>query len=171
MRKFVLVLIGVIITAFLIWTTYLWKFFKSSFAGSYPTSETWVIPKKQEEVIRAIIELIKEYPELEPPNKRVSSYRTYRYWYLENFHYSDTDEDVEIYLRPTQDSSNTLFGFTTVKQHVDSFTQFNKLVFVPNKDINRDYGYFENKRQIKKFKEKILKPIILKLNIKNEILS
>jgi hypothetical protein len=164
-KKLVLFSIGFAIIIFAFWITCFWKFFKGG-PGSYSTAERWIVPKKQEEIIRAIMELKQEHPELELPNEQIPSYRVDRYWYFENFYYSDTKEKVEIYLRPTYDSSYTLLGFTAVKQYVDD-----KFIYVSIKYINEDYGYFENKRQIKKFKEKILKPIVRKLDIEREVLD
>ncbi len=168
MKRTAMFLICSSVLAFFLWTMYLWKFFKSNHVGSYPTAKTWSIPAKEDEVIRIINELKKEHPELDPPNNATPNHRTVRYWYLEIFHYEDTDEDIEIYLRPTQDSLYTILGFTSVMPHMDTLTPAEKLNYTSNKDINKDYGYFENKSQIKKFEEQILHPIMEKIEDKTD---
>lgn len=168
MKNVFLFFIGFGLVVFFLWTTYLWRFFKSHHAGSYPTAETWTISAKQEDIIKGIKELKQEHPELDPSDRPVPNSRIVKYWYLEIFHYSDTDEDIEIYLRPGEDSLFTILGFTSIRQHMDTFTPEAKLNYTSSRDINKDYSYFENKKQIKKFEETILKPIMKELEKKDK---
>jgi hypothetical protein len=166
MKKVILYFTSFAIVAFFLWTTYLWKFFKSNFAGSYPYAETWSIHANQNDVIKAIRDLKRIHPDLDPINKPSPNYRTVRYWYLENFHYRDTDEDIEVYLRPTEDSFYTIVGLTMIGPHQDTLTPIEKQSCCSDKEINKDFGYFEDRRQIRRFEEKILVPLTEKLNVK-----
>jgi len=167
-KKWAFILSAIAFICFFIWTTYLWRFFKSNFAGSYPTTENWTIPAEQSKIIKAIYDLKKEHPELEPPNERFASHRTERYWYLEKFHYGNTNEDIEIYLRPTVDNSYTVLGFVSVMPHQDTLTPPEQVNYCCSKDINKDFSYFENRRQIRKFEQTILNPLMEKMKLKAE---
>jgi len=159
------------------------------FAGSYPFAVTWDFNATEREVINAIIELKKENPELQPPNqieytiKRDTGYiwessemkeyleklkidsltplppKTWNnyyhdYWLIIEFYYPDTKEIVRTWTRPDFDTTITTFAFVSLK-NIDN--QFD------NRLINRDFGFFENRKQINKFKKTFVEKINEKL--------
>lgn len=148
------------------------------FAGSYPFVETWTIDARQEEIAAAITELKKEQPDLQPPEERKRLTDTALspdaldyylkdttaadqqqnastdYWLHIDFYYNDTKEVVRTWLRPTEDSSQTVFAF--VGLYSESFPMEFKL-------INKDFWYLANKKQIQKFRTRILEQVKLQV--------
>jgi hypothetical protein len=76
------------------------------------------------------------------------------YWYFIDLYYSDTNEIVHIWTRPTKDDLNTTLAFISLS-YVNDSTDFRL--------INRDFWYLANKKQIKKFEEIILDRIQKKI--------
>jgi hypothetical protein len=164
------------------------------FAGSYPYAESWEINAKESDVITAIKEFErdsgshqqKSSVELESIAKRDTEYDwgdsvmlAYQrklakdsltplpkynsenshlsYWLFVDFYYSDTKQVVHAWTRPDIDSMKTTLAFVSISGPDD---------FHENKLINKDFWYFENKRQIHKFERLIVNQInskILKL--------
>jgi len=107
------------------------------------------------------------------------------YWLYIDFYYPDTKEIVYTWTRPDFDSSMTTFAFVGISsykikprpttdslliklgldssQAVDENNENNDF-----KEINRDYGYFANKRQIWKFENRIVDPIRQKIEKKKK---
>ena len=164
------------------------------FAGSYPYAVTWDFNATEREVVNAIIELKKENSDIQPPNqieytsKRdtgyiwnsdemkiyLEKYKTdsltplpeknwnnyyHDYWLTVDFYYLDTKEIVRTWTRPDFDTTITTFAFVSLIK-LD-----NKL---DNKLINRDFGFFENRRQIKKFEKYFVDRIKEKLDKKRK---
>lgn len=159
-------------------------------AGSFPFVESWKIKASESEVLEAIKELKKDKSTLRPPNnteligKRDSTYdwgsdemkahlekylkdsltplpklnknnMRVDYWLFINFYYNDTKEIVYTWTRPdVMDSSITTLALVGFSIENDS-TDYRK--------INRDFWYVSNKLQIRKFKKKILQPILDKI--------
>ncbi len=161
-------------------------------AGSYPFVERWDIKAPEAEVIEVIKELKKEDPSLQPPNqteltsKRDTGYNwntiemieykeklskdtstplpehndgnTYRdYWLYVDFYYADTKQVVHTWTRPDFDSTITTFAFVSISS-LDN-PQDSRL-------INKDFWYVANKRQINKFKQRIVDRIKAKIERK-----
>jgi hypothetical protein len=150
----------VAIGSFFLWTSYLWKIFSSGYAGSYPHVETWSFNLKERDLIKIIEEIKNEHPELKEPNS--SADERFKYWYKIGFYYRDTNEDVYTWTRSNADSVSTTFAFVAIATHVDSSTP-EKDVKMDRREINNDFGYFENRKQINKFENKIVKLIEQKI--------
>lgn len=160
----------------------------SGFGGSYPFVESWKIKASEREVLEAIKELKNE--KLKPkiivkyiyqrdtgykwnsselvdyleklkidsltplPEQNDQNSHT-DYWLYINFYYTDTKEIVYTWTRPdVEDSSITtlaLVGFSKLNDSIDY------------RLINRDFWFVANRLEIRKFKRKILQPILDKI--------
>lgn len=165
-KKTIIILLIIAIGSFFLWTGYLWKFFSCSIAGSDPCAEYWDLNTSESNLIKVIIETKKEHPELNPPYEPNSIPKKRDYWYDFIFHYSDTNEDVQTWVRGGNDSGMTTIALIAIFPHIDSLTPINEIHYGDRKEINRDYSYFENKKQISKFEDKIIALIRQKINNK-----
>lgn len=123
------------------------------FAGSYPFVETYKFDVPEAELLEIIKEIKTENPELKPRN---DSPHKESYWTFVTFSYSDTDEYVNTWTRPSGKGSTT-FAFVGLTPKSDIYS---------GKRINADYYYFANKRQIRKFENQIVNRIKEKIKIK-----
>ena len=114
------------------------------FAGSYPFVESWNIAAKEEDVIKAIEELKNENPGLRPPGD--SSFRS-SYWFYTDFYYSNSRQTVHTWTRPGKNEFTTDFAFISISGSAKNGD---------DKLINRDFWYWDNKREINKFKAQIV---------------
>lgn len=156
------------------------------FAGSYPFVEYWDLKATEEEVLEAIKVVKQENPSLQPPyqeelvpmrnseydwdspemieyNKRfdldsltplppkTKANTKQGYWLYVDFYYNDTGETVHTWTRPSFDGKTTF-----------------ALVSLNDRLINRDYWYLANKREIKKFKTRIVDKIQDKIKQKRK---
>lgn len=165
MKKIIFILCLLVVGFFFLWTSYLWKIFSSSIAGSYTHVQTWTFKVKESELIKIINEIKKEHPELEPPNVTYPTSGRNGYWYDFLFYYSDTKQDIQTWTRPERDSLSTTFAFVAVFPHIDATTQL-KDMKMDRREINHDFDYWENRREIKKFENTIVKLIEQKINQK-----
>ena len=117
------------------------------FAGSYPFVESWNIAAKEEDVIKAIQELKDENPSLKPQSD--TSFRS-NYWYYENFYYSDTKQIVHTWTRPGRNEFTTDLAFISI-----SSSDKNE----EDKLINKDFWYWDNRREINRFKTRIVEKL------------
>lgn len=113
---------------------------------------------------------------LEMYNKDLSP--QYSYWYHIEFYYQDTKEIVHTWTRPDYDSSLTTFAFVGISSYKiksNPTTDSLRIKLLPEnsqavddnidfKAINRDFGYFANKRQVWKFETNILNLIRQKIS-------
>lgn len=157
-----LTLVCLVTISYFLWTKTLWKTFSCSFAGSYECSETWTINANEDSLIKIIEEIKVEHPELKEPNTPYSTNKLERYWYHVTFYYSDTNQDVYTSLRSSENNSYTTLALIGMATHIDSLTPI-KDMKMDRKEINRDFEYYENKREIAKFEDKIVKRIIEKI--------
>ncbi|MCK6649458.1 MAG: hypothetical protein L6Q66_07370, partial [Bacteroidia bacterium] len=79
----------------------------------------------------------------------------YSYWYYIKFHYSDTNEDVYTWIREEDDPSFTILALDGLSTHIDSLTPITG-INMDWKNINRDYNWYANKREISKFENRIV---------------
>ena len=165
-KKTIIILIIIALGSFFLWTSYLWKFFSCGIAGSYPCVETWSLNVSEKNLIEIIDSLKKEHPELEPPNVTFPTSGRNGYWYDFIFYYADTNEEVQAWVRQNDDFNTTTIAIVALFPHVDSLTPINEIHYGDRKEINRDYSYFENKKQISKFEDKIITLIRQKINDK-----
>jgi hypothetical protein len=164
-KKKIIILFAVIIVLFFSWTGFFWKIFSCGIAGSYPCAETWSLNVSEKELIKIIEDIKKEHPELDPPNISYPSSNKNEYWYDFSFYYQDTKENVYTWIRQNSDSSTTTIALVAIASHIDSQTPS---INIKNdrREINRDFNYFANKKEISKFKKQILNLIIQKINNK-----
>jgi len=165
LKKAILILGLLAVGFFFLWTGCLWKIFSSSIAGSYTHVETWTFKVKESKLINIINEIKKEHPELEPPNVTYPTSGRNGYWYDFLFYYSDTRQDVQTWTRSEIDSSSTTFAFVAVAPHIDATTPLEEMK-MGRREINHDFGYWENRKEIKKFENTIVKLIEQKINQK-----
>ena len=166
-KKTIAILLFSAVGIFFIWTSYLWKVFACGIAGSYPCVETWSLHIKEPELLELIKEIKQEHPELEPPNVSYPTSRRHSYWYLTTFHYPDTKENIQTWTRENEDAAYTTLALVSIATHIDSLTPKEEIRY-DSKDINRDYSYFANKKEIKKFKTRILSLIESKIHEKRK---
>jgi len=164
------------------------------FGGSYPFAESWEINAKESVVIDAIkkftvdgvggkphglteLESIAKrdtlYDWLSPkmveyrrqlekdsltPLPKYNSDNSYpNYWLFIDFYYTDTKQVVHAWTRPETDSTKTTIAFVSIGDPGNRSQ---------TKLINKDFWYFENKKQIVKFKKFVVDRIdsIIKQN-------
>lgn len=145
------------------------------FAGSYPFVESWDLKATERETIEAIKELMQEgvllqplyqkdaFPQRNPeydwesqemieysrkveldsllplPPKSKTNTKN-EYWLYIDFYYNDTGEVVHTWTRPTFDSTVTTFALVSLNRRL----------------INRDYWFIANRKEINKFKTRIV---------------
>jgi hypothetical protein len=185
-RKTIIILLLIVGGLFFIWTGFLWRVFGCGVAGSYPCVETWTLSVPENELIEIIKEIKREHPELQPPlDTALTSGRSknwdstelvqpvdwslmppqYSYWYDITFYYPETKQNVYTWTRPNEDTSFTTFALVATAMHIDSLTPIREIK-MDRKEINRDYGYFANKREISKFENRIVDLIKQKIKEK-----
>lgn len=166
MKRNVLVIIIFIflMSVLFVWTGLITNVCNISGSGSYPNVETWSFDVEENQLIEIINEIKKEHPELKEPNSTYTDER-YMYWYKITFYYSDTNEDVYTWTRPNEDGKSTTFALVAIASHIDAKTPV-KDIKLDRKEINSDFGFWENKKQIKKFENTIVKLIQEKVNQK-----
>ncbi len=166
MKRIVLIIIISIFIALIIvlfiWPGFVTNAYKMSGAGSYPNVETWSFDVEESELIEIIEKIKNTHPELKEPNSTSTDER-HRYWYKITFYYSDTNEDVYTWTRPNEDGVSTTFALVAIASHIDAKTPV-KDIKLDRKEINSDFGYWENRREIKKFENTIVKLIEQKIN-------
>ena len=113
-------------------------------AGSYPFVESWNVAAKEGDVIKTIEELKNENPDLRPPND--TSFRN-RYWFYVDFYYADTKQTVHAWTRPGRNEFTTDVAFISI-----SSSDKNE----EDKLINKDFWYWDNRREINRFKTRIV---------------
>ena len=163
-RKTILLILTIAIVLFFLWAGFLWKFFSSGFAGSYPYVETYDLKASQKELFEAIKEIKREHPELQPPGDTA-------YTVLPSdkdgdfdvrFFYNDTKEIVHTFIDTESDTTLmqlALYGYEDYENKPIQDTQTTKNWRL----INKDFAYFRNRSAIKKFEQVILTPIKQKL--------
>ena len=163
-RKYIYIILTTAIGLFVLWTGFLWKIFSCGIAGSYPCVKTWSLNVSESKPIEIINDLKKEHPELEPPNVPYPTSGRNSYWYDFTFYYEDTNENVQTWIRQNEDTTWTTIALVTISTHIDSLTPISEMSAMSTKEINRDYGYFQNKKEISKFESKILSLIRQKIH-------
>lgn len=153
------------------------------FAGSYPFAESWELKGSEHETVEAIKELMEEGVLLQPLDQKESfpqrnseydwdsqemieyskkaeldsllplppkskTNTKNEYWLHINFYYDDTDEVAHAWTRPDFDSTVTTIALVRLNQRM----------------INRDYWFVANRREIHKFKTRIVDKIQDKIN-------
>ena len=182
-KKTILILLVIVASLYFIWIAGLWKMV-NGFGGSYPYAETWDLQANEARLIEIIKEIKDEHPELLPPEETSSTTDTGSYWCYINFYYADTKELVHTWLREDWNPQITTLAFTntsfyhkkinptidslSIKLGIDTSSHPENAITIESRTINRDYGYFANKNEIKKFEKLILDRIIEKINQKKK---
>jgi hypothetical protein len=171
--KFILKIVGAVILLFIailplyfIWTKGAWKLFKSNYAGSYVYAETWSLNIKEQKLIQIIRELKNEKPQLFPPYECCPDTTRHSYWYHFTFYNKIENQELHIRVRGNENPNFTTIYFVSTIAYSDSLTPPKDIEYV-EKQINHDFDYYENKAEIKKFEENILKPIQHKIDSLN----
>jgi hypothetical protein len=167
LKKIIIFSLLLAIIVCLFWFGYFWKVSKSRIAGVYTHAETWCLKITERDLIAALNKLKHEYKELEPPNVSYPTSGKADYGYDFIFYYADTDENVQVFVKRNSDPLYTTLGLVAITSHIDSLTPIDA-IRSERHEINCDYNYFENKMQISKFENKVIKPLqekILQANI------
>jgi len=119
--------------------------------GSYPFSEDYEFNISENELIKAIDEFRIENPQYYPPFD-VGSLEGRKdstdYWYHYLFYYNDKNQILHCWVRGG--TKKTTFAFVAINDG---------LILRRWKMVNDDFGFFENRRVIKTFEDRILNKI------------
>ena len=125
-----------------------------SFAGSYPFAEKWTIAAPLDSVKNAIVKLKNSDPMLFPAQDVLQFDIDHTGHYSKvDFYYEDSQQIVKTLLRERKSGETTL-----------TLVEFEKSENGELKKMNRDFNYFDNRKEIKKFERLIYDEIIEKLN-------
>lgn len=119
-------------------------------AGSYPYVSTWEINANEEVVIEKIKEIKISNPKLQPPNDTNLISGRSSYWNYITFYYSDTEELVHTWTRPSEDSNKTTIALV-------SFSPINNST--NHKLINKDFWFIPNLNRKIKFERVVINHI------------
>ncbi len=130
-----------------------------TFAGAYPFAEKWRIDAPLDSVKKAILNLQLKEPSLFPMGDTTIFEKDFTNYYLKiNFYYKDSQEIVHTLIRDWKKEKTTL-----------ALVEFQKADNNEIKKMKRDFNFFENRRQIKKFENFIYDKILDELKGKSEI--
>ena len=125
-----------------------------SFAGSYPFAEKWEIAAPLDSVKKAIVKLKNGDPELFPTQDSLQFENDPTGYYSKvDFFYKDSQAIVRTLLRGRKSGKTTL-----------TLVEFEKSDKGEIKKMNRDFNYFENRKEIKKFERLIYDKIMEELD-------
>ncbi len=183
LKKIFCIIIFIGVGGFCIWTGFLWKFFSHGYAGSLPYVETWTFKVKENQLINIIKNIKKENLQLQPPDDTTLIYGrdSGSVYYNVAFYYPDTKQVVHTLIGNGSDPANMellLYGFEPYEQKretpVDSLQiqlNNNNSPEIQEKStknwllINKDFNYFANRKELKKFDHIIVDKINEKLKL------
>jgi hypothetical protein len=127
--------------------------------GSYPYAEKYELNYSEEQVKAAIAKFKREEPQYLVPKVTINNKGSWdltdgqskepSHWYGVYFYYKSENKILFTWIRPAGKNKTTL-----------AFVSINEGLNLPNwKRINKDFGFFENRRQKKDFEERILDKI------------
>ena len=125
--------------------------------GSYADAETYELSIGESDLILIIQKFKEENPQYKVPDQVGLSDGKggpQDHWYHIYFYYPKEDQIIYFWTR-SNGKQNTTLAFVAVN---------NSLVLGNWKDINKDFSYSENKSQIEKFENRILRNIKEKIN-------
>jgi hypothetical protein len=137
----------------MVYVGYKWIDGLMHFAGSYPYAEVYELNYSETDVIQAVATLKAERPEFTRLPNRLVEGRTdsLDYWYNLYFYLKDENEIIFAWTRPSTDPGKTKFALV-------SFLETDG-VNLKGKDINKDFGFFKNKKRKAIFENQILKRV------------
>ncbi|MCF6133453.1 hypothetical protein [Flavobacterium wongokense] len=154
-RKILIITSGLILGLFLFY-----QLGKAFGPGSYPNAEIYEIKAPEQEVVKAINNFKKLNPEYVVPKVNINNNGSFdlsesegrkekSQWNFNYFFYKNENEIIFTWTRPNLDGNTDL-----------AFVSLNKGLNIGNwKDINHDFGFFENRKLKEEFESRILKPI------------
>jgi hypothetical protein len=123
--------------------------------GSYAYAEIYKLNYSETEVISAINKLKTDHPELIVPIDIQDGRKdSTDHWYHTYFYYKDKNEIIYCWTRPSNKMS-TDFAFVGINAG---------LALGHWKDINHDFGFFENRNIKKEFETRIFQELKKQLN-------
>jgi len=155
MKKRFKYLLIVIFSLFLIFGAY--EYLRRNiggFGGPYPFAKTYEFGIPEKELLDVIAYVKANNAEIRPFRNSPNS--KHRYWTNVTFYYSDTEEFVNTWTRSSKDEKSTTFALVSLVPRSD---------IRKGRKINADYDFFENRKEIKKFEEKIIEPIKAKIKM------
>ena len=151
MKKTFIYILIVILLGYFSWVGFLWKFFNSGIAGSYPHAEAWTLNITEEKLIEAIIKVRSEHPEMvDSENVNIIQDNGFKHIV---FYYKDSNERVQTWVRSNEDANFTTIALISISK-VDNAKNETSNFSIDRKEINKDFGYFENRTEINKFEKK-----------------
>ena len=134
--------------------------------GSYPFAEEYVLNYAESEVKAAINQLKQEDHSLLVPDVTINdtivtalSDHQNDHWYTFYFYLKDRKSIVLTYTRSALEGKKTIFAFVGINEGLELGNWRN---------INDDFGFFENRRLKKESEERILNRIKQKLEARNQ---
>jgi hypothetical protein len=119
-------------------------------SGSYAHAETYEINSSETEVINAINQVKYRNPELIVPiDLKDGRHDSTDQWYHTYFYYNDKNEIIYCWTRASE-QKKTSFAFVSVNAGLELGHW---------KDVNHDFGFFENKQIKKEFEARILQKV------------
>ncbi len=167
-RKKVLLIISLSLLVGLLGCYVLYNILGKVGAGSYCNAEIFELNSSEENVIDAINKFKSDNPEYVTPDITINNQRKGNlsesegrkdnsHWYMVYFYYKDKNQIVFTWTRPSFEDNKTDFAFVGLNDGLDLGHW---------KDINKDFGFTENRIVKKEFEERILNKI--KANLLNK---
>ena len=159
MKRYNKITIGLLILLFCVFALY--QLARMFSPGSYPFAEVYEINAPEKDVIKAIEEFKNMNPEFIVPNVTIEKSGVFSlsesegrkeksHWYFNYFYYKKENKIILTWTRPAIENNKTDFAFVSINEGLDLGNW---------KDVNDDFGYFENKDVKAKFENLILIPI------------
>lgn len=128
--------------------------------GSYPFAEIYELNAPEKNVIDAIVQFKSDHPEYVVPYVTINNQsagnlsesegrKEKSHWYFVYFYYPKENQIVFTWTRPSG-KNKTDFAFISLNDGLELGHW---------KDINDDFGFFENRKMKKTFEERILNQI------------
>ena len=152
--------IGLIAISILFGLWIFWQMVRLLAPGSYPFAEVYEINAPEDSIVNAIKRFKLTHPEFVVPPVTMDNVHSYdltkeegrdssSYWYFNYFYYHDKNEILLTWTR-ARSSLTTDFAFVSINSGLELGNW---------KDVNDDFGFFENRKVKKECELRILSPI------------
>ena len=139
----------------------IYQFARMLAPGSYPFAEIYTIDAPEKEVLKAIEKFKFAHPDFIVPKVTINKNGSFdlsesegrkenSHWYFNYFYYKKDNQIIFTWTRPSLEKNKTDFAFVSLNNGLDLGNW---------KDINDDFGYFENRDIKVKFEKLILNPV------------